>query len=121
MDEQLAASGLLPPPGFRHSESNSPESLLLGEMITEIPELVAAANPESYIRPGAPPFLIQHGTRDPVVPVQQSIGFAAKLRGVLGEDRVILELLEGAEHADERFETPANVSRVLDFLDSHLK
>jgi len=121
MDEQLAASGLLPPPGFRHSEANSPESLLLGEMITGIPELVAAANPESYIRPGAPPFLIQHGTRDPVVPVQQSIGFAAKLRGVLGEDRVILELLEGAEHADEMFETPANVSRVLDFLDSHLK
>jgi len=121
MDEQLAASGLLPPPGFRHSEANSPESLLLGQMITQIPEKVAAANPETYIRPGAPPFLLQHGTKDPVVPVQQSIEFAAKLRSVLGDDRVILELLEGAEHGDEMFETPENVSRVLDFIDSILK
>jgi acetyl esterase/lipase len=121
MDEQLAASGWLPPPGFRHSEANSPESLLLGEKITEIPELVAAANPESYIRSSAPPFLMQHGTKDPVVPVQQSIEFATKLKSVLGEDRVILELLEGAEHGDERFETPENVTRVLDFLDVHLK
>jgi acetyl esterase/lipase len=121
MDEQLAASGMLPPPGLRHSEENSPESLLLGDMITKIPEIVAAANPESYIRSTAPPFLIQHGTKDPVVPVQQSIEFAAKLRQVLGEDKVLLELLEGAEHADEMFETPTNVTRVLDFLDSCLK
>jgi acetyl esterase/lipase len=121
MDEQLAASGMLPPPGFRHSEADSPESLLLGGMITEIPERVAAANPESYIRPGAPPFLLQHGTKDAVVPVQQSIEFAANLRQVLGADKVILELLEGAEHADEMFETAANVTRVLDFLDSRLK
>jgi acetyl esterase/lipase len=121
MDEQLAASGMLPPAGFRHSEAKSPESLLLGDIITEIPELVAAANPESYIRPDAPPFLLQHGTKDPVVPVQQSIEFAAKLRQLLGEDRVILELLEGAEHGDVMFESPANVTRVLDFLDLHLK
>jgi acetyl esterase/lipase len=121
MDEQLAASGLLPPPGFRHNEANSPESLLLGQLITEIPEKVKAANPETYIRPGAPPFLLQHGTKDPVVPVQQSIEFAEKLQKVLGENRVTLELLDGAEHADIRFETPENVGRVLDFLDNHLK
>jgi acetyl esterase/lipase len=121
MDEQLAANGMLPPPGLRHSEADSPESLLLGEVITQIPERVAAANPESYIRSDAPPFLIQHGTRDPIVPVQQSIEFAAKLRSAIGEDRVILELLEGAEHADEMFESHTNVTRVFDFLDSQLK
>lgn len=121
MDEQLSLSGLLPPPGLRHSEENSPESLLLGDIITKIPKIVAAANPESYIRSTAPPFLIQHGTKDPVVPVQQSIEFAEKLRRVLGEDKVVLDLLEGAEHADEKFETSANVTRVLDFLDSRLK
>jgi acetyl esterase/lipase len=121
MDEQLAASGLLPPPGFRHVDADSPESLLLGRTITEIPDKVQAANPETYIRPDGPHFLLQHGTKDAVVPVQQSIEFAAKLRQVLGKDRVRLELLEGAEHADEMFETPANVTRVLDFLDSRLK
>jgi len=121
MDEQLAASGLPPPPGFRHVEADSPESLLLGQTITEIPDKVQAANPETYIRLDGPHFLLQHGTKDPVVPVQQSIEFAAKLKQALGEDMVTLELLEGAEHADIRFETPQNVDRVLNFLDKHLK
>jgi acetyl esterase/lipase len=121
MDEHLAASGLLAAPGFRHNEANSPESLLMGQQITEIPEKVKEANPETYIRSGAPPFLLQHGTRDSVVPVQQSIEFADKLKQIVGEDSVTLELLEGAEHADVRFETPENVSRVLDFLDTHLR
>jgi acetyl esterase/lipase len=121
MDEQLAALGLPSPPGMEHSGANSPESLLLGRRITEVPDRVTAANPETYVRPGAPPFLLQHGTKDAVVPVQQSVGFTAKLKRALGEGRVVLDLLEGAEHADPRFETPENVSRVLDFLDTHLR
>lgn len=121
MDPQLTGSGLTPTTGTEHIGENSPESLLLGDKITEIPEVVKAANPEMYIRDNAPPFLIQHGTHDPVVPVQQSIEFAEKLRLALGENRVTLELLDGAEHGDIRFETPENVARVLDFLDEHLK
>jgi hypothetical protein len=53
--------------------------------------------------------------------VQMSIHFAAKLEQLLGKDRVQLELLEGAERGDPRFESPENVKRVLDFLDKHLK
>jgi dipeptidyl aminopeptidase/acylaminoacyl peptidase len=121
MDEYLEESGLLPPPGYRHSEANSPESLLLGQAITSIPEKVKAANPETYIRSNTPPFLLQHGTKDPIVPVQHSVELAKKLQQVLGEDQVTLELLEGAEHADEMFEASKNVSRVLDFIDLHLK
>jgi acetyl esterase/lipase len=120
MDEHLAANGLLPPPGFRHSEANSPESLLLGRTITEVPDLVRDANPETYIRPGFPPFLLQHGLKDATVPVLQSIEFAEKLKHVAA-DRVTLELIEGAEHADPTFERSENVSRILDFLDEHLK
>lgn len=121
MDEQLTASGMPPIAGNEHNGANSPEALLLGSKITEIPELVKAANPETYIRENAPPFLIQHGVKDPVVPVQQSIKFAQKLSRVCGEDRVILDLLEGAEHGDPLFETPENVKKVLDFLDRCLK
>jgi acetyl esterase/lipase len=121
MDEQLEACGLPPLEGQSHSGPQSPESLLLGRQITEIPEWVRAANPGSYIRADAPPFLIQHGTRDAVVPAQQSVDLAARLRAVLGDDRVTLDLLDGAEHADPRFESPENVRRVLDFLDRHLK
>ncbi|MCX6072302.1 MAG: prolyl oligopeptidase family serine peptidase, partial [Chloroflexi bacterium] len=68
---------------------------------------------------GAPPFLLQHGKRDSLVPAQQSVDMAARLRAVLDPERVTLELIEGAEHADPRLETRENVSRVLDFLDLH--
>jgi acetyl esterase/lipase len=117
MDEQLAANGLTPPEDQLHNGANSPESLLLGQKITEIPERVKAANPETYIRQGAPPFFLQHGTKDCVVPGQQSVNFAAKLSKTLGEDQVRLELMQDAEHADPRFESPDNVKKVLDFLD----
>jgi acetyl esterase/lipase len=120
MDEQLAASGLTPLDGMEHNGANSPESLLLGGKITEIPDKVEAANPETYVNERAVPMLIQHGTQDPVVPVQQSIQIAAKLKQAIGGKKVVLELLEGAGHGGPQFETSENVSRVLDFLDETL-
>ena len=121
MDEQLAASGLAPEAGRRHNGTNSPESLLLGRKITRTPARVKASNPETYIQPTTPPFFLQHGTKDAIVPVQQSIEFAEKLVKAIGSQKVRLELLKGAEHADPRFESPENVKKVLDFLDQHLK
>ncbi len=121
MDEQLAESGLNSPPGMEHNGKHSPESMLFGHKITEIPEKVEAANPITYIRENTPPFFIQHGTKDAVVPVQQSIGLTAKLKEVLENRLVQLELIEEAEHADPKFETPENVNKVLIFLDKHLK
>jgi acetyl esterase/lipase len=121
MDDQLAERGLPPEPGMEHNGPHSPESLLLGEQITKIPERVKAANPETYITSSAPPFFLQHGTMDDTVPVQMSINFAAKLEQALGNDLVQLELLEGAEHGDPQFEAPDNVRKILDFLDRHLK
>jgi acetyl esterase/lipase len=116
MDDQLTSLGLLPPAGFRHNEPNSPESLLLGMAITEIPDLVNAANPETYIGDAIPPMLFQHGRRDPVVPVLQSIGLVEKLKSKFGENCVTLEIFENAEHADPAFETMKNVNRVFRFL-----
>jgi acetyl esterase/lipase len=120
MDALLTESGIPPEAGKEHNGENSPESLLLGQQITEIPDLVKAANPETYITPAAPPFFIQHGTRDATVPVQHSVELAAKLGQTSGEDNVILELIEGAEHEDPRFETPENVQKVFGFLDQTL-
>jgi acetyl esterase/lipase len=120
MDEQLAESGLTHPE-IKHNAPNSPESLLMGQPITEVPGLIYFANPESYISSNACPFLIQHGTKDMIVPVQQSINLAAKLEKAIGKKNVILELLPDAEHADSQFETTQNVNKVLDFLDRCLK
>ncbi len=120
MDGYLIERGLASPPGQEHNSANSPESLLLGHKITEIPDRVKAANPETYITADAPPFFIQHGAQDPVVPVQMSIHLAAKLEQAIGKNKVRLELLEGAGHADPQFETPENVKQVLDWLDQRL-
>jgi acetyl esterase/lipase len=116
MDDQLAASGLSGPVEFNHNHPNSPESLLLGEQITRIPDRVKSANPETHIGRNIPPILLQHGRKDPVVPVQQSIEFYQKLKKQCNDDRVILEVFENAEHADPAFETPENIDRVFRFL-----
>lgn len=121
MDAQLAESGMAPPPATAHSGPNSPESLLLGHTITAIPNLVRMANPESYLDAGAPPFLIQHGDCDAVVPYQQSANFAARAAALLGPARVRFELLPGAGHADPAFATIENVQKVLDFLDQTIR
>jgi len=121
MDTQLEASGFVQTPESAHSGPYSPESLLMGQPITQIPEQVRAANPETYIRPGLPSFFIQHGNADDTVPYQQSLNFAAKLAAQSDKQKVTYELLLNARHADPAFETPKNVKKVLDFLDSVLK
>ncbi|MBN1260785.1 MAG: alpha/beta hydrolase [Anaerolineae bacterium] len=117
MDAQLEASGFPQTPKSAHNGPNSPESLILGQQITQIPEVVQAANPETYIRPSLPPFLIQHGDQDDTVPYQQSVNMAAKLSAVLGLDKVTLEILPNARHGDPAFAHPHNVAKVLNFLD----
>lgn len=121
MDTQLAESGMAPDAEQAHNGASSPESLLLGKKITEIPDLVRAANPETYIHPGMPPFFIQHGDHDDTVPHQQSVNMAANLTAVLGSERVKLELLAGARHGGPAFDTPKNIQKVLAFLDQALR
>jgi acetyl esterase/lipase len=118
MDEQLTASGMGTPD---HSHEDSPESQLLGRKITDIPALVKYASPMTYIKPSVPPFLLQHGLKDSIVPVEQAINFAARMEKVAGCDRVTLDLLKNADHGDPLFETPRNLKRVFEFFDSHLK
>ncbi len=80
MDSQRSALGEISndpesiqiPKDLRSASADSFESLFLGAPIGECPDLVQRANPASYARPGAPPFLIMHGLADAVVPPQQS-------------------------------------------------
>jgi acetyl esterase/lipase len=118
MDPQFTASGTGP---ANHNEASSPESQLLGAALPDVPELVATADPTTYITADDPPFLIQHGTNDANVPVEQSVEFADALMKVLGSDKVTLKLLEGAGHADQQFMSTENVTLVLDWLDANLK
>jgi acetyl esterase/lipase len=118
MDEQLTETGNGKPD---HSDANSPESKLMGQKITEIPLKVQMANPETYISKDDPPFLIEHGTKDQLVPTQQSVNFAAKLTPVLGKEKVTIRLLEDTRHGGPQFETKENLELVFRFLDALLK
>jgi acetyl esterase/lipase len=119
MDEEFQKSGLGVPD---HSSLDSPESRLIGKHITEAPKLVKFASPMTYINKNIPFFLIQHGALDQVVPVEQSICFAAELVKTAGADKVILEIIPDLHHhGDPGFETEKMVNRVFAFLDNHLK
>ncbi|MBO0931334.1 alpha/beta hydrolase [Fibrella aquatilis] len=118
MDPQFKVSGK---GRTDHDEANSPESELVGKQITKAPELVKRASPATYISKADPPFLIEHGTNDPLVPTQQSILFAAELEKQLGKDKVTYIPIDGAGHGGPMFETPANLDRVFAFLDKYLK
>ncbi len=103
------------------SAANSWESRFLGSPVGRSSRLVREANPTTYITADDPPFLIEQGTADKTVPVQQSKDFATALGKVVGTDRVTLVLLDGAGHDDPRFSSAQNLGLVLDWLDAHLK
>ncbi len=79
-----------------HLSADSPESKLLGQQITKVPKLVHEASPITYVTKDDPPILIIHGTKDPLVPYQQSVVFADALKkaGV----PIILQRIENGEH-----------------------
>jgi acetyl esterase/lipase len=99
----------------------SPESRIIGGAITHFPEKCRAINPISYIKPDNPPFYIQHGKLDDIVPYLQSVILAEALEAVMGKDKGKLELIENVGHADPIFFTQKNVNKILDFLDKSLK
>ncbi len=104
---------------------DSNESLYIGQNITNDTLFTLLANPETYVKDmdvtTAPYFLIQHGTADPVVPMQQSTHMASVLTKRLGADRVKQALLPDAKHASPEFRTEENLELVFSFLDSVLK
>jgi acetyl esterase/lipase len=75
----------------------------------------AAVSPVAHVHTGAPPFLLLHGTADPVVPYAQSELLAEALRAA-GAD-VRLEPVPGAVHGWDGYrDADAIVRRSVDFL-----
>ena len=104
-----------------HSQGNSIESDYLGTPILRAPDLVQAANPITYVSSDEPPFLIQHGTADCVVPVQQSQQLHDALAAANDPGKVVLSTLQGAAHGGPEFLSPANLGFVLAFLQMYLR
>lgn len=117
MDSQLRQLGY----GPLHAEVISGISVLIGGQLSEHPERCQAVNPATYITADCPPFYLQHGTADSLVPYLQSVDLARLLTDAIGQENVTLHLLEGVDHFDPEHNSPENVKRALDFLDMHLK
>ena len=102
---------------FKPSPKASPINKLFGGPVEEHKELVAQANPITFITKDAPPFLIMHGDKDQLVPVAQSqiLADALKAAGV----ECHLEVLAGAGHGTG-FNRPDVPKMVADFFDKHL-
>ena len=110
--------------GLSRASADLPSSFIsqyLGAPPTQVPAKVRAADPITYISPGDPPILIEHGTADGTVPVGQSVRLAKAYAAGVGAGAVTLHLLKGAGHVDAAFYTREHVDHVLDWLDAQLK
>ena len=76
--------------------ATSPESRLVGAAIQSVPDECRAASPLTYVRAGAPPFLIMHGLADNSVPHGQSLLLYEALAAAGNE--VTLRLVDGLPH-----------------------
>jgi acetyl esterase/lipase len=80
---------------------------LLERQVMKAPRALAeaaydAASPVARVHPDAPPFLVVHGTRDTLAPVEGARHFVDALRGVSSAPVVYMEI-PGAQHAFEVF------------------
>ncbi|MFO7696047.1 MAG: alpha/beta hydrolase [Anaerolineae bacterium] len=115
VDEQLSESGLSTP--MITTGEDYVFAWYYGIPLEEAPDLAALSNPETYITPSAPPFVIMHGRQDAIVPYQQGVKLARRLEQAIGRDKVKFTLYDEYTHADRRFETMHNCSMVLDQLE----
>jgi acetyl esterase/lipase len=90
------AGGRGPAGPVRHDDPASAESRLVGAAVQTVPDKVRAASPLTYVRAGAPPFLIMHGLADNSVPHHQSVLLYEALAAA-GND-VTLRLVDGLPH-----------------------
>lgn len=105
-------------PGYEsHASPTSPETKLLGGAVLENLELAAKANPITHVTSNDPPFLIVHGDKDPVVPIQQSELLFEALKKA--ERPVQFHTIKGAAHG-QGFAGPEIQTMVNNFFDSHL-
>lgn len=96
-----------------------PPSLLMGCPIQECRDWTRTASPMSYVTKDDPPFLIQHGLLDCLVPYTQSVALHQKLEatGV----RSTLMLLPRGDHGGRAFDDPKYTTALDEFLDRELR
>jgi acetyl esterase/lipase len=81
---------------INHDAPDAPEAKLIGGALPDNKAKADKASPITYVSKGDAPILIVHGDQDPLVPLQQSVDFHAKLKKA-GVDAELL-VMKGAGH-----------------------
>lgn len=101
------------------SWAGSPTADLLGGSGRSVSDLARKASPILHVSKDDPPFLIMHGDRDELVPLNQSRRFAAALSEAGVEANLVV--LKGAGHGGEEFLGPSQVKCIDAFLNASLR
>ncbi|HEV3344532.1 MAG TPA: alpha/beta hydrolase fold domain-containing protein [Pirellulales bacterium] len=105
------------PSDIEHDSPDSPESRLVGGPIQQRKDVAKSASPITYVSSDDPPFLLIHGTDDPVVPYDQSERFLAALQEE-GVDALLIKVQGGGHGA---FRSAELDRRIRLFFDKHLR
>ena len=104
------------PTKMDHDSPDSPESKLIGGAVQENKEKARRANPITYVTKDDPPFLIVHGDKDPLVPLNQSEIFYEALKKT--KVKAKFHTVKGGGHG---FKDPEVDIMVDEFFDRYLK
>jgi acetyl esterase/lipase len=105
------------PSDVEHDSPDSPESRLVGGAIQQRKDVARSASPITYVSSDDPPFLLIHGTDDPLVPYDQSERFLAALQEE-GVDALLIKV-QGGGHGG--FRSAELDRRIRLFFDKHLR
>lgn len=101
--------------------STMAESKYLGVNIPDAdPRLIAEANPATYAGPAMCPILVQHGTKDHLVPYAQCEEFVEAVTMKATEEKITFVPIEDADHEDKKFTTDPNMSLVWNYYKENL-
>jgi acetyl esterase/lipase len=81
------------------------EPIVLKAFVDEEPHRYEEASPIHHIDADAPPFLVIHGDRDTLAPIEDARTFVERLRAV-SRQPVLFAEMQGAQHAFEVFPSP---------------
>jgi acetyl esterase/lipase len=104
---------------IKNDKPDSPQARLIGGPVSENIEKAQRANPIHYITKEDPPFLIVHGDKDPVVPLEQSqlLVDALKKAGV----QVTFRVVPGGKHGGPEFRKLEQLDLLFAFFLKNLK
>lgn len=94
------------------------EPIVMQAFLAEEPERFREASPIHHLRSDAPPFLVIHGDRDTLAPVEDARAFVQALRG-MSDQPVLYAEMRGAQHAFEVFPS-VRTARVIEGVERFL-